>query len=331
MEERLQRYIRGEASEAEKRQVIDWIDQEPEHRREYLAQRKLYDISLWNREAELAAVGEQPAAGEPEKKEAGERNLSAGRPGRRISLRRIAAETIKVAAVLLIGFLGARYFLTPDAGQPRMQTIHVPAGQRAEITLADGTAVWLNSHSTLSFPDRFPEGSRQVELDGEGYFTVAHDARSPFTVKTGKYDIRVLGTEFNVKAYRRSEWFETALLKGSVEIAGPENDRPLRLKPNEVASLHEGRLQKTAIPDYNYFKWKEGLFCFEDETVEQLIEKMQLYYDIRIEVRRPSLLQHRYSGKFRIKDGIEHVLKVLQLKHKFTYTKDEELNLIIIQ
>lgn len=327
MEERLQRYIKGEASEAEKRQIIDWIDQQPEHMREYLAQRKLYDISLWNREAGLTAAAEQPDAGKPKANKAGERNLS----GRRISLRRIAAETMKVAAVLLIGFLGARYFLTPDAGQPRMQTIHVPAGQRAEVTLADGTAVWLNSRSTLSFPDRFPAGSRQVELDGEGYFTVAHDARSPFTVKTGKYDIRVLGTEFNVKAYRRSKWFETALLKGSVEIADPENDRPLRLQPNEVASLHEGRLQTTAIPDHNYFKWKEGLFCFEDETVEQLIEKMQLYYDIRIEVRRPSLLQHRYSGKFRIKDGIEHVLKVLQLKHKFTYTKDEELNLIIIQ
>lgn len=314
MEELLQRYIRGDASEEEKRRMIDWLDECPENRREYMALRKLYDISLWNGEATDRIT----------KQHAGKNPL-------RPTLRRLATEFVKIAAILVIGFFGTRYFFTAEPDRPRMQTIRVPAGQRAQLTLADGTDVWLNSRSTLSFPDRFPAGSRQVELDGEGYFTVAHDAHSPFTVKTGKYDIRVLGTEFNVKAYRDSEWFETALLKGSVEIAESGSDSPFRLKPNEAASVREGRLQKTAIPDYNYFKWKEGLFCFEDETVEQLIEKMQLYYDIRIEVYRPSLLKHRYSGKFRIKDGIEHVLKVLQLKHKFTYTKDEELNRIIIQ
>ena len=85
------------------------------------------------------------------------------------------------------------------------------------------------------------------------------------------------------------------------------------------------------IRDSNYFKWKEGLFCFENESIQDLIDKLQLYYDIQIDVQRPSLLQYRYSGKFRIKDGVEHVLKVLQLKHKFTYTKNEEENLIIIK
>lgn len=336
MEDLLQRYIRGEASEDEKRQIIAWIDEQPEHLTEYLAQRKLYDISLWNREAGLtesaagaaneAAVARQP--GTPPEKETPPFHRS------RISIRfrrRIALELLKIAAVLLIGFFGARYFF-PDASEAaRMQTVHVPAGQRARLTLADGTDVWLNSRSTLTFPDRFADGSRQVRLDGEGYFTVSHDARRPFTVKTATYDIRVLGTEFNVKAYGAGEWFETALLKGSVEIVAPGKEETLRLQPHEKAALCQGRLEKTPIPDYNYFKWKDGLFCFENETVQTLIEKMQLYYDIRIEVRRPSLLAYRYSGKFRIKDGIEHVLKVLQLKHKFTYTKEEEQNLIIIE
>lgn len=336
MEELLLRYIRGDASAEEKRQIIDWIEEKPENRRQYFALRKLYDISLWNAEAcvtEAVAGPERTAAAgvSPEKVSAAAEIPYFKPTGRGFALRRIATEGAKIAAILLIGFFAARYFFTADPGQPRMQTIRVPAGQRAELTLADGTGVWLNSRSTLTFPDRFEAGKREVELDGEGYFTVTHDRRNPFTVKTAKYDIRVLGTEFNVKAYRESEWFETALLKGSVEIAGAGQAQALRLKPNEIAAAHAGPLQKTTISDYNYFKWKDGLFCFENETVENLIEKMQLYYDIRIEVRRPSLLRHRYSGKFRIKDGIEHVLKVLQLKHKFTYTKDEELNLIIIE
>lgn len=334
MEDLLQRYIRGEASEDEKRQIIAWIDERPEHLTEYLAQRKLYDVSLWNREAGLAENAGAPASETPAPLQTGtprEEETPPSEHARLSTRRRMALEFLKIAAVLLIGFFGARYFFSATPEAPRMQTVHVPAGQRARLTLADGTGVWLNSRSTLTFPDRFPDDSRQVRLDGEGYFTVSRDARRPFTVKTATYDIRVLGTEFNVKAYGAGEWFETALLKGSVEIVAPGKAETLRLQPHEQAALCQGRLEKAPIPDYNYFKWKDGLFCFENETVETLIEKMQLYYDIRIEVRRPSLLAYRYSGKFRIKDGIEHVLKVLQLKHKFTYTKDEERNLIIIE
>lgn len=332
----MQRYIQGDASAEEKRQIIDWIEEKPENRRRYFALRKLYDISLWNADTHemqtAVRAGNATAAGAPPEETLGAaRKPDAKQTGRRFALRRLATKAAQIAAILLIGFFAARYLFTAEPGPARMQTIRVPAGQRAELTLADGTAVWLNSRSTLTFPDRFEAGKREVELDGEGYFTVTHDRHRPFTVKTGKYDVRVLGTEFNVKAYRGSEWFETALLKGSVEIAEAGQPQALRLRPNEVAATHGGPLQKTAIADYNYFKWKDGLFCFENETVENLIEKMQLYYDIRIEVRRLSLLRHRYSGKFRIKDGIEHVLKVLQLKHKFTYTKDEELNLIIIE
>lgn len=313
MEELLLQYIKGEASEEEKRQVTRWLEESPENMREYMALRKLYDISLWNTDNQ-----QQAKFGKKQK-----------------SLRHIMWEFTKVAAVLLIGFLAAWQVFHKQAETAEavfMQTIHVPAGQRAELTLADGTKVWLNSRSTLKFPNQFRADSRKVELDGEGYFSVHHNEASPFTVQTKKYAIRVLGTEFNVKAYHKSDLFETALLNGSVEIA-EANDmgHALRLTPNQRASASNGQLTTQTISDYNYFKWKEGLFCFENETVASLIEKMQLYYDVNIEVKKDSLFQYRYSGKFRIKDGIEHVLKVLQLKHKFTYTKDEEHNLIVIR
>lgn len=313
MEELLQRYIKGETSEEEKQLITKWLDETPENMREYMALRKLYDISLWN------TTNHKQIESERKQK----------------SLRRFTLEFAKVAAVLLIGFLAAWqvfYKQTRTLEEVSMQTIHVPAGQRAELTLADGTKVWLNSRSTLKFPNQFQANAREVELDGEGYFTVQHNQTSPFTVQTEKYAIRVLGTEFNVKAYHNSDLFETALLKGSVEIAEANHiSHALRLKPNQLASTNNGQLTTQTISDYNYFKWKEGLFCFENETVASLIEKMQLYYDVNIEVRKDSLFQYHYSGKFRIKDGIEHVLKVLQLKHKFTYTKDEKRNLIVIE
>ena len=81
----------------------------------------------------------------------------------------------------------------------------------------------------------------------------------------------------------------------------------------------------------DYFKWKEGLLCFNNQPIHVIIDKLRLYYDVRIEVADLPFLEERYSGKFRVKEGIEQVLKVLQLEHKFTYVKDNELNLITIK
>lgn len=307
MEELLQRYIRGEVSEKERREVALWLNECPENMLEFIALRKLYDISLWN-----TKPNQRPK-------------------NKKYSFQGILIEALKIAVVLLIGFFGAKQLMLHSPEKVPMQTIHVPAGQRAELTLSDGTQVWLNSRSTLKFPERFTANTRKVELDGEGYFVVQHNENKTFTVQTKKYAIHVLGTEFNVKAYHDSPLFETALVKGSVEISSPDVSQKIRLRPNELANLNNGMLRTSPIANYNYFKWKEGIFCFEDESIQDLIEKLQLYYDITIEVQRPSLLKYHYSGKFRIQDGIEHVLKVLQLEHKFTYTKNDEDNLIIIK
>lgn len=309
MKELLKRYIQGDVTSEERRKITRWLDEDSANMREFLALRKLYDISLWQTDLN-------------------------GMSGRRPVIRTVwrwTYEILKVAAILVVGFLLAKTMLKPGSVTAEMQTLHVPPGQRAELTLADGTEVWLNSGTTLRFPDRFDTDNRKVELDGEGYFSVAHDEERPFTVQTGRYAVHALGTEFNVKAYHGSSLFEAALINGRIEISTPGMADNLRLMPDEIASGSEGELHVVSISDYNYFKWTEGLLCFEDETIQSLMEKLELYYDITIDVRQPGLLQHRYTGKFRITDGIDHVLKVLQLKHQFSYKRDEDKNLIIIK
>ena len=289
--------------------IASWLDESPENMREFLVLRKLYDISLWQANTDKTNSVKKV----------------------HYSIRKIMAEILKIAAIFLIGFWGSKQLQIQQSNKKQMQTIHVPAGQRAEVTLADGTHVWLNSRSTLKFPEQFSANTRNVELDGEGYFSVQHNENSPFTVHTQNHDVQVLGTEFNVKAYHNTSLFETALLKGSVKISSPNLRNGLQLKPNEIVSIENRMLKKSTINNSDYFKWKEGLFCFENESIQDIIKKLELYYDTTIEIQRPSLLKHHYSGKFRIQDGIEHVLKVLQLKHKFTYIKDDDKNLIIIK
>lgn len=308
MDELLMKYIKGETTSEEREKVVRWLDEDPEHMHQYRSLRKLYDISLWSPIEETQQEEKQTRTFKP-----------------------VWIEFLKVAAVILITFLGTKAFFDGKDDPVNMQTVIVPAGQRAELLLADGTKVWLNSRSKLKFPDRFQKDARKVELDGEGYFEVTHQEEAPFTVHTSKYDVKVLGTEFNVKAYKDKEQFETSLLKGSVEVSNANKSQTIRLKPDEQVVSDGGQLVRSTIQDKNYFRWKEGLLCLDDESIGSLIEKLELYYDVNIVVQRPSLMKYHYSGKFRIRDGVEHVLKVLQLKHKFTYTKDEELNQIIIK
>lgn len=312
----LHKYIAGEATPQEKEEVASWLDADKNNMKEFLAQRKLYDISIWQQDT--ASVFTDKLSTENKK---------------RWTLRSVSIELSKIAAVFIIAFTVLYSFLiTNDMTAPAsMQTIFVPPGQRAELTLTDGTKVWLNAKTTFTFPNKFTANSRHVVLDGEGYFDVTKDPNKPFIVNTKQYDIKVLGTEFNVIAYTQSPIFETALLKGSVEISSIKSDKKIKLEPNTRIFQENGTLKKDTIAHANYFLWKEGIICFNDEPVGKMIEKLELYYDVKINIHNKVLLKNKYSGKFRTKDGVEHVLKVLQLNNKFTYEKDSNANIITIK
>lgn len=310
MNKLLQRYIEGNCTQQEREEVMKWLEESPEHMYEFRVRRKLCDISLWSDDVNSAL---------------------SKRGNKRFSLKYSIREVMKVAAVFLLASTLTYLLLQKEAVSPQMQTIYVPDGQRVEFSLVDGTKIWLNSGSTLRFPERFSENSRNVELDGEGYFDVTHQEDRPFTVETSQFDINVLGTEFNVKAYTANGGFEAALLSGSIEVSSPQMAKNVVLKPNELLSLESNQLVKGSINNHSYFRWREGIISVEDEPVAKFIEKLELYYGLDIEVRHNEFLSHRYTGKFRVSDGVEHVLKVLQLKHKFKYKIDEDRTKIVIE
>lgn len=307
----LQRYVEGNVTPEEIITVVDWLDEDESHVREFMALHKLNDISLLNQPVGLADTQKKKKS---------------------FSLRQIGYELAKIAAVVLLFWGGTKLFETnPEEDTITYQTLFVPAGQRAELILPDSTRVWVNARSKLVYPVSFGKGTRQVELNGEAYFDVIHNEQQPFVVKTSQMDIQVLGTEFNVTAYSSSSDFEVSLLRGSIELSSPRLSSNYRVKERENVRLQDNKLIINTIADYDYFRWKEGLICFNNESVSTIIEKLRLYYDINIEVHNQKFLSSRYTGKFRSKDGIEQVLKVLQIEHKFTYTKNNDLNLITIK
>lgn len=306
--DQLIKYIEGNSTQKEKDAIARWLDHDEKNWKEFLVLRKTYDFAL----GQLDKTQEKTLPAAAKKKN----NIT---------------ELLKIAAVFILSF-GCFYFFnhTDKAEDIVMHTLHVPAGQRAELTLADGTNVWLNAKTTLTYPDRFSNSKREVELDGEAYFTVKHDPENVFIVNTKQCAIQVLGTEFNVSAYNASEFFETSLIKGSVEVSSKETNESIKLFPNNSVFMENGRLVETPIRHYSHFLWRNGLISFENERMEMIIDKLRLYYDVNIQVENKQILDLRYTGKFWTKDGVEQVLKVIRIHANFEYTKDNEQNLITI-
>jgi ferric-dicitrate binding protein FerR (iron transport regulator) len=309
-QETIKRYIEGDASSAEKEQIVAWVKADENNRKELFALHKLHDITIWQAE-----------------KKTGKRKKTATR-----RLAFYKASSI-AAAVLIFLFAGSFYTLYMNVKKqiPKsaMQTIRVPVGQQAELVLADGTNVWLNAGSTFTFPTLFSADNREVSLDGEGYFNVEIDRNRPFIVKTFACDVKALGTVFNVQAYRKSSLFEVSLLSGVVEVS--THSRRIRLEPNTRVYLDNNELVKGSTENYDYLLWKEGVISFNNEPVEQMLNKLQRYFDTRIVIKNTTFLDKKYTGKFRTKDGIEHILKVFQLNGRFRYEKDDEQNMITIK
>ncbi|MDR2140049.1 MAG: FecR domain-containing protein [Tannerella sp.] len=303
----INRYLAGDAGAAEKKEVAAWAKADEKNMKMLRTLRRLEDVVLWSN------AGREKSMHHPAKRKGS-------------AVRRM----VSIAAVfaLLAGNVCYIRHIRRQIPPAVMQTIHVPPGQRAELLLADGTGVWLNAGTTFSFPGHFASNERTVLLDGEAYVHVRKDADRPFIVKTPFYDVKAVGTEFNVLAYSQSSLFEVSLLNGSVEVHTAEEK--IGLEPQTRLWRSGNGLQKGKLENTGSLLWKEGLICFDDEPVEQMTDKLELYFDTRIVIENRSFLKKRYTGKFRIKDGIEHMLKVFQLKDRFTYHIDDETNVITI-
>ena len=213
-----------------------------------------------------------------------------------------------------------------------LNTIRVPAGQTVNLTLADGTNIWLNARTTMKYPSEFTDSRREIILEGEGFFDVAHHPERPFVVHAGGYAVQALGTQFDVEAYPQNGVFSTSLLSGSVQVTAVEDSaQTITLHPNTLARLHEGRLVTEAITDFNHFRWREGLICFEGMPFADLMTKFERCYGIKIVVQNSRVKAYTPTGKFRHADGIHYALRVLQRNFRFRFERDEENHVIYIK
>ena len=317
-QETLYKFFNSQATLEEEERIRIWVEENPDNERLFVEQRKLYDsMTLLKDENDLRSLLSREGNGYT--------------PKRKYSLIR---EVMKIAAVAVIVFFAAYFLFQESDGDKHiaMQTISVPAGQRINITLPDGTNVWLNARTTIQYPVSFNNKERLVKLDGQAYFDVERNEDIPFIVETNVGKIRVLGTKFDVLDYSGSNCFETALMDGSVEVSLISNPKQkMHLSPDTKACLVNGKLQRESLIDYNSYRWKEGLISFENKPFADIMKEFEKSYGVKIVIQNNIVLAYSYTGKFRIVDGIDYALRVLQKDIKFTYSRDNDNNILYIK
>lgn len=306
----LHKYFNQTASPEEINQILSWVDESADNKAEYLRERKLWNIATMT-----------SSSFDDERK-----SIFAKIP---YQLNRF----IRVAAIFILAFLSAWavFTLRDQKKSGYSQFIEVPAGQRVHLTLSDGTKVWLNANSKFRFPGSFDGKQRTVKLEGEGYFEVAKDKHHPFIVETHKYDVRVLGTTFNVYAYDKSREFEASLYEGSVKVSSRDQEgQSVILTPNQKVKIVNGKFVVQQLNDKS-FTWNDGFYSFHQMRFDKFLQRIGHYYGVKFIVAHPRILQYECTGKFNQQEPVDNILNVVKIDNPFTYTYDRQNGVIRIK
>lgn len=349
------KYLSGEFTDEEKSNLVDWLKNNPEQAKVFAETKKIWNIAELDDEADDSKDAYLSFIQKREKE------------ALKVRSRRIVSQTIRVAASIAILFsLSVSYYFINKTNLSRQSenyiTTFAPLGEKSQITLSDGTKVWLNSGSSLKYPSGFYKSKRVVYLEGEGYFDVEKDKKHPFLVHAGGLTIKVLGTEFNVSCYNDDDEIKTTLIEGRVEILGDEEiklQKSIILKPNEsanysrsenkvtVAKVSENEdnliendsvltknikvnepLEKIIPMVESITSWKNDQLVFDNVTLPEMAKRMERWYGVKIILKDTSLNKNIYSGKFIYNEPIEQVLDVINRTTPIQYTINK--NTVII-
>jgi len=238
----------------------------------------------------------------------------------------------QIAAILILSVLLSGLYVYFFSGTTKIyksdyyQEVNAAYGTRTNLELPDGTTVILNSGSSLRFSGLFAESAaRKVELKGEGFFQVAKDRERPFIVHVGKLDVKVLGTTFNVNAYDGTDpEIDIALVEGKVSIGKANSslsDNLMVLAPGQLAhyDIAENKIYKeTNIKLDKYIGWTEGKMVFIDDPIQEVIKRLENWYNVDIRIADKQLTNYRFTGTF-VDESLEGILKVFSLTSPLRY------------
>lgn len=206
---------------------------------------------------------------------------------------------------------------TPHSQTTEYNRLNIPRRAEYHLILSDGTRVWINSQSQLDYPVAFGK-TREIYLQGEAYFEVAHDEKRPFVVRTNGAAIKVLGTEFNVNTHN-TKGVQTVLVQGRVEIDSKGN-QPIVLKPGELAEVNAGQVKIKAVNIRKYTAWRYGEFYFEEISLEEIMKELADWYDVQVVFTDPAMKRRTFGGVLKRSATIQEILQKIECTTSVHFT-----------
>lgn len=315
--EDLIQFIRGSEDVSFQHSVIDWVKASPENRKFYNRVKAEY-VSKFQLDPSVNIDKEF------------DRFLVRKRKGFNRSL------IIKIAAVITIAFLAGSgwIFMERDLSSTPLASYEAKPSIMEEITLPDGSKVFLNSGSIIKIAYGFNKSNREVYLAGEAFFEVERDTARPFIVKTeSNLQVRVLGTSFNVKSYKSDQTIETTLVSGKVElIQNNKNRAVIALSPNQMAtySKKEDKIVIEKVTTSEITSWKKGILIFDNEPIKNVLNSLERWYDVEIKIKDREINTYTFSGKVERKTNVQEVMELIEASSPVKYEYDEKQKTFIL-
>lgn len=201
--------------------------------------------------------------------------------------------------------------------------ISVPYGKRAFLSLSDGTKLWINTGTTVVYPTTFAKDKREIYVEGEVFAEVKYNSSCPFIINTNKLNIKVLGTSFNVTAYKGDKQTNVVLVTGLVNIV-PKNGEETYLKPNQLFEYSETSTTLKTVDVDNYISWRDGVYVFRNEPIENILLRLSRYYNVTMKIPSSSS-GITCSGKLELKEDINLLLNGLCEISSMNYAIKDEI------
>jgi ferric-dicitrate binding protein FerR (iron transport regulator) len=311
--EKLTGYLNGELAIDESNEIKAWFNQSDEGRKE-LEHLKI----IWS-------LGERLRQMEKIDKQNAKRKVDSRTDSLKKSWKIFLQSFQKAAAILILPvllFSAYLYFEHGNEGSTE-QEFFATYGTRTTLVLPDGSKVWLNSGSKLRYERDFNRDNRTVFLTGEAFFDVTANKSKPFDVVTGPFTVRAVGTTFNVFSYENSE-FETSLEEGITQVfqsgRNGHNKQIIKMKPGQRAVFDE-KQEKLILSegDVSQFStWREGRLTFKNAPMNEVIMKLERWFNVDVELKDPDLLQYRYTAVFE-HETIQQALEMLRFSSPIEY------------
>jgi transmembrane sensor len=201
-------------------------------------------------------------------------------------------------------------------------SIVTPRGGQYQISLPDGTRVWLNASSVLKFPAAFSSNERRVELSGEAYFEVAKNPHLPFKVITSQQLVEVLGTHFNINSYHNEAATKTVLFEGSVKVSSISSGISKVLRPGQQSIIHDDVLEVFLADTEEALAWKNGLFIFNNEELESIMRKVSRWYDVDVVYKNEEVRKDVFGGSVSRFGNVSEILRMLEITGNVHFSID---------